>query len=108
MSVGVVLLILTVNDLIIKNTAVVDSGFTLQVLGAWETWLFALAIFIAALFSYYFAKVTSDTKKFRRLIASSSKHNFVKNLRELQKIARNLGPEYEETLQNSMNKWKVK
>lgn len=108
MAVGVVLLIMTVNDLIINNTAVIDSGFTLKFMGAWETWLFAIAILIAATFSYYFAKVTSDTKKFHKLLDSSSKQNFVKNLRELQKIARNLGPTYEELLHKSMDKWKVK
>lgn len=108
MAVGVVLLIMTVNDLIIKNTAVIDSGFTLQIMGEWETWLFAIAILIAAVFAYYFAKVTSDTKKFHRLMDSTSKQNFVKNLRELRKIARSLGPTYEEMLQKSMDKWKVK
>lgn len=108
MALGVVLLVLTANDLIVKNYAVIESGFTLTVLGAWETWLFALALIVAATFAYYFAKVTSDTRKFHELIKSSSKHTFVKNLRTLQKIARNLGPKYEAMLQESMNKWKVK
>lgn len=108
MALGVVLLLITVNDLIIKNTGVIESGFTLQAMGAWESWLFAIAIVMAATFAYYFVRVTSQTRKFHELIDSSSKHAFVKNLRELQRIARNLGPSYEARLQESMNKWKVK
>lgn len=108
MAVGVVLLILTVNDLIIKNGAVMESGFSLTVLGTWEYWILALAIIISGTFAYYFTKVTNDTKKFNNLIKSSSKHSFLKNLRELQKISQSLGPKYEAELQQVMNKWKVK
>lgn len=108
MALGVVLLILTVNDLVFKNTAVMESGFSLAVMGNWEYWVFALALFIAGIFAYYFVKVTSDTKSFNELIQSTSKHNFLKNLKKLQKIARTLGPTYETKLQESMDKWKVK
>ncbi len=108
MAIGVVLLILTLNDLVIKNPAVMDSGFSLTVIGNWEYWVFALAIILSGTFAYYFAKVTNDTKKFNRLIKSSSKHSFLQNLRELQKISRSLGPSFETELQKVMNKWKVK
>lgn len=108
MAIGVVLLILTVNDLVIKNSSVIQSGFSLTVLGNWEYWILVAALFISATFAYYFVKVTSDTKKFNELIKSSSKHSFLKNLKELQKIARTLGPSYETELQKSMDKWKVK
>ncbi len=108
LALGVVLLIITVNDLIIKNFAVMDSGFSLIVLGAWEYWVFALGIILAGTFAYYFVKVTNDTKKFNELIKSSSKHSFLKNLRELQKISHSLGPKFETELHEVMNKWKVK
>lgn len=108
MALGVVLLVITINDLVIKSSGVIQSGFTLLALGNWEYWVFALALFIAAIFAYYFVKVTNDTKKFNELIKSSSKHSFVKNLKELQKISRTLGPKYQAELQKSMDKWKVK
>lgn len=108
MAVGVVLLILTFNDMVIKNESVIQSGFSLLFLGNWEYWIFALAIIIAGTFAYYFLKVTNDTKKFNELIKSSSKNTFLKNLKELQRIARSLGPKFELELQKSMEKWKVK
>lgn len=108
MAIGVVLLILTLNDLVIKNPAVLDSGFSLIALHNWEYWVFALAIILAGTFAYYFIKVTNDTKKFNKLIKSSSKHSFLKNLRELQKISHSLGPKFEVELHEVMNKWKVK
>lgn len=108
MAFGVVLLVLTVNDMVIKNTAIIQTGFSISTLGDWEYWIFALALIIAGTFAYYFVKVTNDTKKFNRLIKSSSKHSFLKNLKDLQRIARSLGPKYEKELQESMDKWKVK
>lgn len=108
LAVGIVLLVITINDLIIKNTAVTDSGFTLQTLKAWEYWVFVLGIILSASFAYFYAKLLSDTRKFHRLIQSSSKHTFVKNLKELQKISRSLGPKYVNLLHESMDKWKVK
>jgi hypothetical protein len=108
LALGVVLLILTINDLIVRNPRLKSSGFTLAFTGAWETWIFALALVITVLFAYYYGKVVRETKKFHSLISSSSKHNFVKNLRELQTIAMHLGPKYQALLKESMEKWKVK
>ena len=104
----VVILVMTINDLLVSNSALKNSGFTLTAAGAWETWIFAFALVFSIIFAYYFAKIVRETKKFHSLIASSSKHNFVKNLKDLQKIARNLGPRYEQILKESMDKWKVK
>lgn len=108
LALGVVILIMTINDLIVGNPGLKSSGFTLASTGAWETWIFAIALLISIIFAYYFAKVVQETKKFHSLVDSSSKHNFVKNLRDLQKIARHLGPRYEGILKESMEKWKVK
>lgn len=108
LAVGIVLLLITINDLIIQNASVSGAGFSLKSLGPWEMWVFVLAIILTAAFSYFFFKVTSETKRFTNLIQSSSKHNFVKNLKELEKISRNLGPKYQELLEESMQKWKVK
>ncbi len=108
LALGAVLLILTINDLLVHNPAVKASGFTLAFAGYWETWIFALALVITFLFAYYYGKVVQETKKFHRLISSSSKHSFVKNLRDLQVIAMHLGPKYQSILKESMEKWKVK
>lgn len=108
LALGVVILLMTINDLIVNNPSLKDSGFTLASTGAWETWIFAFALVLSIIFAYYFAKVVQETKKFHSLVASSSKHNFVKNLKDLQRIARHLGPRYEGILRESMEKWKVK
>ena len=108
LAIGIVLLIMTVNDLIVKDPGLKTSGFTLAATGAWETWIFALAVVVSIIFAYYFVKVVQETKKFHSLITSSSKHTFVKNLRDLQRIAGHLGPKYEALLRESMDKWKVK
>ena len=108
LAVGIVFLLMTLNDLIVRNPGLKSAGFTLASVGAWETWIFALAVILSAVFAYYFVKIARETKKFHNLIASSSKHSFVKNLRELQLIARHLGPKYESILKESMDKWKVK
>ncbi len=104
----IVILVMTINDLLVSNSALKNSGFTLTAAGAWETWIFAFALVFSIIFAYYFAKIVRETKKFHSLIASSSKHNFVKNLKDLQRIARILGPRYEQILKESMDKWKVK
>lgn len=102
------MLAITTNDLMVRNQAFSSSGLSLSILGPWETWIFVFALIVSVTFAYFFFKVTNDTKRFHKLIQGSSKHNFVKNLRELQKISKNLGPKYESILEESMQKWKVK
>lgn len=108
LAIGIVFLVMTLNDLIVKDPGLKSSGFTLAFAGSWETWIFAVSIVVSMVFAYYFAKVLQETRKFHSLVASSSKHSFVKNLRDLQRIARHLGPRYEQLLRESMDKWKVK
>ena len=108
MAVGAVLLLITFNDLLFHNQVLIDNGFSLIAAGNREYWIFALSLIMAFTFVYMFIKVTNDAKKFKTLINSSSKHTFVKNLRQLQKISKNLGPEYVIELERSMEKWKVK
>lgn len=107
-AVGIVFLLITVNDLVSRNSALIRSGFTLSSTGDWEYWIFAVSLVLAATFLYMTLKIVVHTKKFEELITSSSKYTFVKNIKELQKLAKELGPHYGEQLNQAMEKWKVK
>ncbi|MEM0158041.1 MAG: DUF3198 domain-containing protein [Thermoplasmataceae archaeon] len=108
LALGIVLLFITSNDLIFYNTSIYDSGLTFKVAGDWEYWIFALGIVLVMLFAYMYTKITRDYRKFRTILDGNSKQTFVKNLKNLQKIARNLGPRYEEELRRKIEEWKVK
>lgn len=107
-AVGIVFLVITVNDLVTRNNAIIKAGLTLSTTGNWEYWIFAVSLVIAATFLYLTVKIASDTRKFESLINGESKYTFVKNIRDLQKLARELGPRYNDQLNQAMEKWKVK
>lgn len=103
-AVGVVLFALTSNELIFKSSLLPGFSF----LGNWSYWVFTLGLIMMIVFFYLYYKVLSDTKKFQNLINSESKSIFSKNLRELERISRKLGPRYIHELRNAKNRWKVK
>ncbi|MDS0256666.1 DUF3198 domain-containing protein [Thermoplasmatales archaeon AK] len=99
MALGVALLLITSNDLIFNNSSVYNAGFTFKGVGDWEYWIFAIAVVLIILFAYLY---------FRRILDGNSKQTFVKNIKKLQKIARSLGPRYQEELERKMESWKVR
>ncbi len=103
-----VIFLITVNDLLINNTAIQDSGFTLSSTGNWIYWIFALSFVFALIFAYFVYRYLADVKSFKELSEGSSKQNFVKNLRKLEKVAQRLGPIFQEQLQKSKEKWNVR
>ncbi|HLH86050.1 MAG TPA: DUF3198 domain-containing protein [Thermoplasmataceae archaeon] len=108
MALGVALLLITSNDLIFNNSSVYNAGFTFKGVGDWEYWIFAIAVVLIILFAYLYVKVTREYKSFRRILDGNSKQTFVKNIKKLQKIARSLGPRYQEELERKMESWKVR
>lgn len=107
-AIGVVFLVITVNDLVIRNDAIIKSGLSLLSTGNWEYWIFAVSLVVAFTFFYLTLKIATQTKRFEDLISSESKYTFVKNIKELQKLARSLGPRYGEQLSRTMEKWKIR
>ncbi len=107
-SVGIVFLVITVNDLVTRNSTIIRAGLTLSATGDWEYWIFAVSLVVAATFLYLTIKIAADTRKFELLINGESKYTFVKNIKDLQKLASELGPRYLDQLDKAMEKWKVK
>ena len=107
-AVSLIFLIISANDLIFRNPQMIIDGLTFQQTGAWEYWIFAVSVIFTIYFFYLFIKYSRDFNKFMSIISGNSKQNLVKNLNELRKIAKNLGPRYQQELKEAMDKWKVK
>lgn len=107
-AVSLVFLIITANDLIFRNASMINDGLSLQQTGNWEYWIFAISLVLTIYFFYMFIKYSRDYNKFISIINGNSKQNIVKNMADLRKIAKNLGPKYQKELKEAMEKWKVK
>ncbi len=103
-AIGVVLFVLTSNELIFKNSALPSLSY----LGNWGYWVFTLGLVMMIVFFYLYYKVISDTKKFQELINSESKNIFSKNLRDLERLSKKLGPRYVAELKSAKEKWKLR
>lgn len=103
-AVGVVLFVLTANEYLFNS-----SFFpTLNSLGDWGYYIFVLGLVMLLVFFYLFFKVLSDTRSFQSMINSESKQIFTRNLRDLERISKKLGPSYVSELKATKEKWKVK
>lgn len=103
-AIGVVLFVLTSNELIFNSTALPR----LTSLGNWGYWVFTLSLIMMVVFFYFYYKVIRDARRFEELINSESKNIFSKNLKELEKISRKLGPRYVSELRSTKEKWKIR
>ena len=108
MAIGLALFVISSNDLIFGNKALINNGITFKSAGPWNYWIFTLGIIMTALFVYLYAKTMSDVSKFRRLMESDSKYSFMKNMKQLEVIAQRLGSTYKERLAAAKEKWKIK
>lgn len=108
MLVALVGLIISFNDLVIKNSALINSGLTLGGTGNWLYWIITISFIAFAIFAYLLLKLTSNVRKFRKIVSGSSKQNFLKNLKELEVLASKLGPSFEKSLVAAKLKWNVK
>ena len=108
LALSAVIFLITTNDLLINNTVIQDSGFTLSSTGDWIYWIFALSFVFTMVFAYLVYRYFADVKSFKKLSEGSSKQTFVKNLKKLEKIAFRLGPIFQEQLQKSKEKWNVR
>lgn len=106
--VGSLFLILSVNYLFVGNTTLETYSFGTNALGNWNDWIFVLSLFIVSVFGYYVYEWINDDRFFMKNINSDSKSHFLKNLKKLEKIARNHGLLYSQMLLEKKNTWKIK
>lgn len=108
MAIGLALFVISSNDLLFGNKALIDNGITFKSAGPWNYWIFTLGIIMTVVFVYLYAKTMNDISKFMRLIESDSKYSFMKNMKELEIISQRLGTIYKERLTAAKEKWKIK
>ncbi|MCL5678633.1 MAG: DUF3198 domain-containing protein [Candidatus Thermoplasmatota archaeon] len=101
-------LVISANDVIFHSDFLSNSALSFSSLGNWDYWIFVAGVIFTLLFFYFLYKITIDMRKFEELVSKQSKYNFVKSMKDLQKIARRLGPKYERQLAAAMEKFKVK
>lgn len=103
-AIGVVLFVFTSNELIFHSSALPSLSF----LGNWGYWVFTLGLIMVIVFFYLYFKLLKDTRDFQEMINSGSKNQFLKHLKDLNRISRKLGPSYVNELRQTKEKWKVK
>ena len=108
LAISVVFLLITLNDLIFRDSAIIISGFSLLSTGTWEYWIFTLAVIFTFYFLYMFIRSVRDYSRFMAVINGNSKQNLAKNLPEMKRIAKQLGRKYQDELKEAMEKWKLK
>ncbi len=106
--ISTVFFVISANDLVFHNQALIQGSVTLTFLGNWIYWVITLSFIFALFFFYEVYTIFKDTRTFYKLIQSDSKQTFVKNLRKLEKISRKLGPAFARELKNAKEKWNVR
>lgn len=107
-AVSAVFLLITLNDLIFRDSSLIISGFSLLFTGPWEYWIFVIAVIFTFYFLYLFIKSVRDYSRFTSIIEGNSKQNLAKNLPDMKRIAKQLGKKYQDELKEAMDKWKLK
>jgi|YelNatPaOPRAMG01_1025707.scaffolds.fasta_scaffold01319_13 hypothetical protein len=101
-------LVISANDVIFHSDFLSNSALSFSSLGNWDYWIFVAGVVFTLTFFYFLYRINIDMRKFEELVSKQSKYNFVKSMKDLQKIARRLGPKYERQLAAAMEKFKVK
>ncbi|GGM67391.1 hypothetical protein GCM10007108_01830 [Thermogymnomonas acidicola] len=103
---GLILFIISSNDILFRSPYL--DSVSLSYIGNWDYWVFAVGIIMACVFLYLTYKVARDTRWFQEILSGNSKSLFVKNLKELERISRYLGPRFEDELNLAKERWKVR
>lgn len=106
-AVALTVFAISANDLIFHNSFLLNNSISLKLVGSWIYWIFAITLTLSGILFYMYYKVVEDIRKFQSLINSSSKHIFIRNLKELEEIARHLGKKYVFELEEKKQRWKV-
>lgn len=92
------------------NLIILPSEFQnfLSSSGGWVYYIFFLSIIGLFYFGYVLGRAVIDRRKFEELINSDSKSTFVKNVRDLDIIAKRLGPSFRKRLDDKKEQLKVR
>jgi hypothetical protein len=76
--------------------------------GDWNWWIFIVSIVFVGIFTYLMWTTYKKRKEFDELIQTDSKASFVKKLDDLEFLAFQLGPSYQDKVQNKKQSFKIK
>ncbi len=107
-AVSIVVFVIVFNNLLVGNQAIIKSGLSFASTGDWMYWIFVVSLIGLILFIYLYLRFLIDAKKFTEIISGSSKQSFIKNLKDLERIAYKLGPAFEKKLQDAKSHWNYK
>lgn len=107
-AISIVVFVIVFNNLLVGNQAIIKSGLSFASTGNWMYWIFTVSLIGLILFIYLYVRFLADAKKFADIISGSSKQNFIRNLKDLERIAYKLGPAFEKKLQEAKSHWNYK
>ncbi len=107
-AIFVIIFIISANDLLFHYNGFINNGLTFEAAGNWNYWIFTLSLIFSGIFLYYTYDWFKDDRFFNEIMNSDSKSKFIKNMRELETIARKHGPSYEERLVEKKSAWKIR
>jgi uncharacterized protein (DUF58 family) len=108
MAVTLFLFILMVIDFFSLTILPVEFQSFVTALGGWSYYIFVLSLVGFLYFAYLLAATTAQRRRFEELIESDSKSTFVKNSRDLDIIARKLGPSFRKRFEEKKDQLRVK
>ena len=91
---------------IFKNNEILQDFF--NSIGAWNYWLFMVAITFAVGCGWIFADLMLKRSKFNKLINTTSKATFVRNQEEIENLAWKLGPKYMNIVDDRKHKFRIR
>lgn len=89
-----------------KNNEILQDFF--NSIGAWNYWLFMVAITFAVGCGWIFADLMLKLSKFNKLINTTSKATFVRNQEEIENLAWKLGPKYMNIVDDRKHKFRIR
>jgi len=89
-----------------KNNEILQDFF--NSIGAWNYWLFMVAITFAVGCGWIFADLMLKRSKFNKLINTTSKATFVRNQEEIENLAWKLGPKYMNIVDDRKHKFRIR
>jgi hypothetical protein len=79
----------------------------LKILGDWGWWLLIISPFIFIAGIWYFSDLCIKKRRFRTLISTGSKANFIKSLSDLEELVLSLPKRYSDELEAKRREFKL-
>ena len=94
------------NEEFVKNSDQLDGFF--EYIGDYVYWLFIIALGLLIMCAWLFGDLILKLNRFKELIATNSKSNFVRHQNELEDLAWKLGPKYWDILVDKKKEFKIR